>query len=60
MSATYEVTGFILIKVPIDDMYHCSQSSTPDEIAEIVKDSISNKIGLIENIGHTLKLKRID
>lgn len=41
-------------------MYHCSQSSTPDEIAEIVKDSISNKIGLIENIGHTLKIKRID
>lgn len=59
MSATYQVTGFLIIKLPIDDMYHCSQSSTPAEIAEIVKDTISNKIGLVESIGHTLKLERI-
>lgn len=59
MSASYEVNGYVIVKIPIDDVYDCSQSSTPAEISEIVKFNLSCKIGSCEIIDHGLKLKRI-
>lgn len=59
MSASYKVTGFVTIKIPIDDVYNCSQSSSEDDIAEIVKWNLTCKIGECEILKHGLKLERI-
>lgn len=60
MSATYQVEGIIILKVKIDGMYQCSQSSTYEEIAELVQDNLINKIGLCEVIGHKFKMECIN
>lgn len=59
MSAAYKVEGFVTIKVPIDDVYSCSQSSSEDDIADIVKWNLTCKIGECEMINHGLKLVRL-
>jgi hypothetical protein len=59
MSASYMVKGYIDIRLPINDTFSCSQSSTPNDIAEIVKSHIVNTIGSCEILNHGFKLERI-
>lgn len=39
-SNSTKVKGYIDVRIPVDGIYHCSDSATPDQIANIVKDVI--------------------
>ncbi len=60
MSSTYIVNGYIDIRVKlIDRNVHASQSSSPADIAELVKMEYECKIGNCEIIGHKMMLNEV-
>jgi len=56
MSACVEVRGFVLVKIPIDSNYHCSGSSKPDDIAQIVLSDLHNRIGKCDIMEHGFRI----
>jgi hypothetical protein len=59
MSASYQVNGYVEIRIKIDDVYDASQSASPKDIAELVKMRIECSIGSSEIIKHLLQIKEL-
>ena len=58
MSHSYTVKGYVDIRVNIDRHYQSTSSATSKDIAEIVKDSISNIFCPYEVVGLNLIIQR--
>lgn len=58
MSRSYEVKGYVDIRVTIDKDYETSNGATPDRIADIVKKSIENIFCPCEVIGSSLLIQK--
>jgi hypothetical protein len=56
MSKTAHATGYIDVRVFIDNDYHCSNSTSPDGVVELAKMQIENKFRC-EILGHKLKIE---
>lgn len=56
MSKTARVEGYIDVRVFIKNTYNCSQSASPQDIAELAKMSIEEKFNC-EILGHKLKIE---
>jgi hypothetical protein len=60
MSSTYIVNGYVDIRIKLVDRdVHASQSSSPADIAELVKMEFEAKIGNCDILGHKMMLKEI-
>lgn len=59
MSASYDVKGYVDVRIKIDDVFNASQSASPADIAELVKIRIETSIGSCEIKGHLLQIKEI-
>jgi hypothetical protein len=56
MSATYQVQGYVDVRIKIDNNYYVSNSSTPEDIANSVLIGLNMNVELLN---HVLKLERI-
>jgi chromosome condensin MukBEF complex kleisin-like MukF subunit len=60
MSATYIVNGYVDIRIKLTDRnIHASQSSSPSDIAELVKMEFECKIGNCDILGHKIMLQEV-
>jgi hypothetical protein len=59
MSASYQVNGYVDVRIKIDDVYNASQSASPANIAELVKIRIECQMGSCEIIKHLLQIKEL-
>lgn len=59
MSATYDVKGFVDIRVNINKTYNCSGGASMEDVAEIVRSTLTDEIGNCDVITHNLIMERI-
>jgi hypothetical protein len=60
MSATYTINGYIDIRIKlIDKEIYASQSTTPEELIELIKIQLDCKLGACEIVGHKIMLGSI-
>lgn len=60
MSSTYIVNGYVDIRVKlVEQDVHASQSSSPQDIADLVKLEYESKIGVCEILGHKMMIREI-
>lgn len=60
MSCTYIVNGYVDIRIKlIDKDIHASQSSSPADIAELVKMEFESKMGRCDILDHKIMIQEI-
>lgn len=59
MSASYQVNGYVDVRIKVDDVYNASQSASPKDIADLVKFRIETNIGTCEVINHLLQIAEL-
>ena len=62
MSASYKVSGYIEVRIQLTNLdFNCSQSTTSEELAELVKEHVKNCTNHgCEVINHKLQMERIN
>lgn len=60
MSATYLISGYIDVRIPIvGETFNCSQSCTHDEIAKGFIEMWGYRIGSLQHLDHKLHITEI-
>ena len=59
MSASYDVKGYVDVRIKIDNTYDSSQGASTKKIADLVKWRVECAIGECQILNHLLQIKEI-
>jgi hypothetical protein len=59
MSASYDVQGYVDVRIQIDNTYDTCQGVSTQMIADLVKWRVESSIGNCEILNHLLQIKEI-